>query len=88
VHGGAVGLIVGLGFFGAPNWLVLKGGQGDALQLVMLGQMLFGYDVSFLGSLVGLAYGFGGGFTMGYFVCSMYNWVAVYRERTSRALGR
>jgi hypothetical protein len=88
VHGISTGAIAGLGLFLATNWLILKGGGVVGPHLALLGQFFIGYEVTFVGSLVGFAYGFGSGFVAGYFVCSMYNWLAVYRERATRATER
>lgn len=88
VQGIATGLVAGLGLFVATNWLVLKGGPTVGPHLGLLGQFFPGYQVTFVGSLVGLAYGCGCGFLIGYFVSSVYNWIAARREGTGDAGGR
>ena len=80
VQGIVTGLVAGLGVFVATNWLVLKGGPVVGPHLALLGQFLIGYHVTFLGSLVGLAYGFVGGCLVGYVVGRVYNWAAERRE--------
>jgi hypothetical protein len=81
VHGVVAGLLVGLGIFIATNWLVLKGGKVVGPHLALLGQFFIGYQVTFVGSLIGFAYGFLSGFVIGYFVAFMYNRVVDFRER-------
>ena len=86
VQGLVTGALVGLAIFVVTNWLILKGGpigsEGPVIgpHLSLLGQFFFGYRVTFLGSLVGLAYGFGFGFVIGYSVARIYNWVVDLRE--------
>ena len=59
------GLLIGFVIFVATNWLVIKGGyiaHSDEItvgpHLNLLSQFFIGYKVSFLGSLIGFAYGF------------------------------
>jgi hypothetical protein len=75
LHGIVTGLVVGLAIFVATNWLVLKGGDVVGPHLALLGQFFIGYQVTFLGSIVGLAYGFVTGFVLGYGVAALYNWL-------------
>jgi hypothetical protein len=81
LQGIITGLLVGLGLFFATIWLVLKGGEVVGPHLSLLGQFFIGYRVSFLGSFIGLAYGFGCGFVIGYGVTSIYNYIVDLRER-------
>jgi len=81
VQGVAWGLVAGLGLFVATNWLVLKGGRVVGPHLSLLRQFFIGYEVTFLGSLIGFAYAFGCGFVAGYVVSIVYNHVA--RRRSS-----
>ncbi len=75
MSGLVTGVVAGLGVFVATNWLVLKGGAVVGPHLALLGQFFIGYQVTFVGSLIGFAYAFViGGFT-GYFVARMYNWL-------------
>jgi len=83
-----VGILAGLAIFIATNWLILKGGhigpQGERVigpHLSLLSQFFIGYRVTFLGSLIGLAYGFISGFLVGYFVARVYNFVVDLREK-------
>jgi hypothetical protein len=79
VQGFVTGTIAGLVVFIATNWLVLKGGYVVGPHLSLLGQFFIGYEVTFVGSLIGFAYGFGCGFIGGYLVARMYNWIVGLR---------
>jgi len=79
VQGFVTGTIAGLVVFIATNWLVLKGGYVVGPHLSLLSQFFIGYRVTFVGSLIGFAYGFGCGFIGGYLVARMYNWIAGFR---------
>jgi hypothetical protein len=50
----------------------------------LLGQFFIGYRVTFLGSLIGFAYGFVTGSGVGYFVSIVYNWMVARRSRVPR----
>jgi hypothetical protein len=80
VQGVAWGLVAGLGLFAATNWLVLKGGRVVGPHLSLLRQFFIGYEVSFLGSVIGFAYAFVCGFAAGYVVSRIYN--RVVRRRS------
>jgi hypothetical protein len=73
VQGLAWGLVAGLGLFLATNWLVLKGGRVVGPHLSLLRQFFVGYEVTFVGSLIGFAYAFACGFLAGYLVSIVYN---------------
>lgn len=75
LHGIVTGLVLGLGIFVATAWLVLKGGDVVGPHLSLLGQYFLGYQVTWLGSFIGLAYGFAVGFVLGYGVAAIYNWL-------------
>jgi hypothetical protein len=79
IHGIVFGLLIGLGVFVATNWLVIKGGVTVGPHLDLLGQFFIGYQVTFLGSLIGFAYGFFCGFVIGYFVARVYNFLITRR---------
>jgi len=81
VQGIATGLVAGLGVFVATNWLVLKGGEVIGPHLALLGQFFIGYRVTFVGSLIGFAYAFAGGYAVGYLVARSYNFIVARRER-------
>ena len=84
VQGVVTGLVAGFAVFIATNWLILKGGDVVGPHLSLLGHFFIGYQVTFVGSLIGFAYGFLGGFLVGYGVARMYNWIADFRERNVR----
>jgi hypothetical protein len=83
-----LGLVFGLGIFFATNWLVLAGGhvdeQGQQIigpNLALLSQFFLGYRVSFLGSLIGFAYGFALGTLTGSAIGFIYNKMSSLRNR-------
>ena len=80
VQGLVSGIVAGFVIFIATNWLVLKGGYVVGPHLSLLSQFFIGYRVTFLGSLIGFAYGFGCGFIGGYLVARMYNWFVCFRK--------
>jgi len=80
VQGVVTGIVVGFVVFIATNWLVLKGGRVVGPHLSLLDQFFIGYRVTFVGSLIGFAYGFFCGFIGGYFIARMYNWLVDLRE--------
>ena len=57
LHGPSLGVAIGaigaLGLVGATNWLVLRGTADESVHARLLAQLLPGYDVSPLGSIVG-----------------------------------
>jgi hypothetical protein len=81
VQGVVTGLVAGLCIFIATNWLILKGGNVVGPHLSLLGQFFIGYRVTFVGSLIGLAYAFVCGFVIGYGVTSLYNHIVDLKER-------
>jgi hypothetical protein len=74
-----LGLLFGLIIFIATNWLVLKGGEHVGAHLRLLSQYFIGYRVTFLGSLIGFAYGFALGTLGGAFIGWVYNKIAALR---------
>jgi len=84
IYGIVFGLVFGLIIFIATNWLVLKGGRVVGPNLSLLGQFFIGYQVTFLGSFVGLLYGFITGFVFGYLIAVIYNWIIDLRVKKDR----
>jgi hypothetical protein len=80
VQGVIIGLLFGGLIFVATNWLILKGGEPVGPHLALLGQFFVGYQVTFVGSLIGLGYGFLTGFIVGYLVTTLYNWFGAKRQ--------
>ena len=83
IQGVVTGIIAGLGVFIATNWLLIKAEEGEVVgpHLSLLGQFFIGYGVTFVGSLIGFAYGAASGFIVGYSVAIIYNWIVDLRER-------
>lgn len=79
VLGVLTGFLAGAVIFLATNWLVLKGGKVVGPHLALLGQFFLGYDVTFVGSLIGFAYAFVIGFVLVYTVARIYNSLADLR---------
>jgi hypothetical protein len=92
--GGAVGLVTGVLVWLATAILVLKGGDVVGPRLQLLAQYFPGYTVTWSGSLVGLAYGSGLGFLIGWYFASIRNTVfflsmaIVWRRAQLRLLRR
>ncbi len=80
VVGLAFGLILGLGIFVATNWLIIKGGDRVGPHLILLSQYFIGYRVTFLGSLIGAAYGFALGTISGSLMGWIYNKLVAFRH--------
>ena len=77
--GVALGTLFGLIIFLATNILILKGGNEIGPNLALLSQYFIGYEVTFGGSLIGLAYGFLAGFVFGWLIAFLRNIiVAIY----------
>ena len=77
----AFGFLFGIVIFIATLWLVLKGGQEVGPHLMLLSNYFPGYRVTFLGSLIGLGYGFVTGFLAGSIIGSLYNVIVEIRGR-------
>jgi hypothetical protein len=80
VVGLTLGVIFGLGIFVATNWLVIKGGERVGPHLILLSQYFIGYRVTFLGSLIGAAYGFALGTICGALMGWLYNKIVAIRQ--------
>jgi hypothetical protein len=75
-----LGLLAGVGLFLATAILLLKGGDNVGNHLALLGQFLPGYQVTWGGAFLGLAYGLLLGFVGGWLVGWTYNLVAGRRH--------
>jgi len=85
----AGGTICAVGIFVATIWLLIKGGENPGAHLKLLGQFFIGYDVTYVGSLIGAAYGFVTGFLLAYAVARSYNFfVHLKMGRASKQLGK
>lgn len=69
----ALGLVCGLALCAATLWLVLKGGPVVGPTLSLLNQYFPGYSVTVTGALVGLLYGVGVGFPVGWTIAFVWN---------------
>ncbi len=82
----AIGLVAGLGLFLATAALLLRGGETVGQNLVLLGNYLLGYQMSWTGAVLGLLEGGSVGFGIGYLLANVMNWtvrwheVALYRK--------
>lgn len=74
----SLGALFGLIIFAATNILIFKGGDIVGPNLALLGQYFVGYDVTFSGSLVGLAYGLIFGFVIGWLIAGLRNSVVSF----------
>jgi hypothetical protein len=63
--GVAMGLVAGFLLFLATMFLVIRGGEPVGPNLQLISELFPGYTVSAGGSLLGFAYGFGGGLIIG-----------------------
>ena len=79
VQGIVVGTMCGAAVFLATNWLILRGGPTVGPHLALLGQFFLGYDVTFIGSVIGFLWGFFYGFIGGWAVSALYNRIVVLR---------
>lgn len=71
-----LGFLSGAGLFLVTIFLVLKGGPHVGAHLVLLRSFFPGYEVSFLGGIIGFCYAFVVGFVVGWVLGAVYNKVA------------
>jgi hypothetical protein len=88
VHGVVTGLLAGLSLFIATNLLIVKGGTVVGPHLSLLGQYFVGYQVTFVGSLIGFAYAFVLGFLVSYGLATLYNHFVHLHEQRAGTLRR
>lgn len=69
----ALGLLFGIGLFLATIVLVVRGGPNPGPHLGLLGIYFPGYQVTFLGGVIGFAYAFVAGYAVGRIVATLYN---------------
>ena len=79
--GAAVGIVLGLGIFVATSLLLLLGGDPLGPRLSLLGNYFLGFQVSWGGSLLGLAEAGGFGFVFGYSLAKLINSIVGLHER-------
>jgi hypothetical protein len=81
ILGFVLGFISALGLFVATNWLILKGGENVGEHLNLLGNFFIGYEVTFLGSIIGAVYSFVIGYLSGLIIGWVYNAVIFLKNR-------
>jgi hypothetical protein len=75
-----MGLWWGLGLFALTWWMILfQGATGDP---TLVGEVYRGYNISPLGSLIGLAWGLADGFVGGAILAWLYNRVCGFFTKT------
>jgi hypothetical protein len=84
--GTACGIVLGALVFLMTAALLLKGGEVVGPNLALLGQYFFGYSVTWSGSVIGLLWGFGTGFVLGWGFAVARNvvfwfWLTLIRSR-------
>ncbi len=84
--GVAVGTVVGGLLFLTTVFLLIKGGYPVGPTLSLLGHFFFGYSVTWPGSILGLLWGFGAGFLLGWSFAVLHNllvwaWLTLIRSR-------
>jgi len=70
----AVGIVSGLGIFIASAILLLRSGSVVGPRLSLLGNFLFGFDVTWTGAVFGLFEGGMLGFAVGALAAGLRNW--------------
>ena len=83
--GVAVGTVSGIIIFLATAILVIKGGPVVGPTLSLLGNFLYGFEVTWGGALVGLVEGGLVGFGIGYIVATLRNWTIKAYARLIRS---
>lgn len=91
--GAGVGVVAGLVLFLMTLILVLQAGPETGKTLGLLRHYLPGFEVTMMGSLIGLGYGCVGGFLLGWLTALVRNgvwflWFAVIRRRAERGFLR
>jgi len=67
------GILSGLAIFIVTIWLVIAGTEGRTIGL--LKYLYIGYELSFIGAVIGLVWGFVDGLIGGYIFALVYNWL-------------
>jgi hypothetical protein len=79
------GLLCALVMLVATLWLVFNGGPQVGAHLGLLREFFYGYSVTVPGSIAGAMWGFVTGYLSGWFIACVYNTIALFRVRHSRA---
>jgi protoporphyrinogen oxidase len=80
----SIGVTAGIALFLATVWVLLKGGFRVGPNLGLLGQFMPGYAVTPTGCVLGLLYGFSGGFTAGWMFAFARNAIVSLYARAIR----
>lgn len=70
------GMVGGVGLSAATLWLVVRGGPNVGQHLRLLANYFPGYEVSWLGGIIGFGYGALAGGLIGWTIASLYNRIA------------
>lgn len=81
ILGFVLGFISALLLFVATNWLIFKGGENVGEHLGLLNQFFIGYEVTFLGSIIGAVYSFIVGYLSGLLIGWVYNGIIFLKNR-------
>jgi hypothetical protein len=73
--GTAVGLVAGFAIFGITAFHLTLDPANEGLNIGLLAQYFYGYDVSWTGAVIGFAWGVGTGFVLGWFLAFVRNLV-------------
>jgi protoporphyrinogen oxidase len=79
--GAAVGAVMSVGLFLATAFLMLQGGESVGARLSLLGQVLFGYGMTWPGALIGALEAGALGFGYGYVLAKAINFVIAAEEQ-------
>jgi hypothetical protein len=77
-----LGLVWGLGLFALTWWIIAF--DGVTYEVTWIGRIYRGYNVSPLGSVIGLAWGLADGFVGGAVMAWLYNRIAARLQKTDQ----
>jgi len=70
----ACGLVWGLGLFILTWWIIAFDGSSN--EITLIGRLYRGYNISPLGSIIGLVWALADGTVGGAIFAALYNWIA------------
>ena len=73
--GVAVGLVSGLCVFGLTAFHIALRPTAEGINIALLAQYFYGFEISWTGSVIGLGWGFATGFIVGWFLAFVRNLV-------------
>jgi hypothetical protein len=71
----SLGIVWGLAVLLATWWLIIIDSDSYHFYMAKLGTFYLGYEVTWLGSIIGFLWGFADGFVAGFLVALVYNLV-------------